>query len=283
MTRLSTAHVSLRRIGTLLCIVFLLSIIIVSVWPFIYMFLISLTSGSNTLKLTWDKLAKGISLDNYKRIFSGGHSFARYTLNSAILSAYSSILACLVSSMAAYAFAKKRLIGGNRLYLLYLATMMIPSQVVLIPTFLLIYKMDLLNTYTGLTLPTVGAYGTILIYSFMKNIPDDLLSAADIDGCGELRKFFTVVLPLLKPALIALIIYQFIGVWGSLIWPLVATTDVEMSTVTLAVSRMKNEMIAADYGYIMAGSTLSFLPPFILYLLLQRQFVEGIALSGTKG
>jgi len=274
---------SLRsRAGNLLLALLLLLLVAICIYPFIHMVLVSLM-GAKSMKLSWDRLLHAQwTLKNYRRILSGSGSYLRYTLNTVLLALYSCALTCAVSSMAAYAFAKKKMRGGNRLFVLYLATMMVPEQVILIPTFLIIKNMGLLNTYTGLTLPTVTAFGTVLVTSFMKNVPNELLEAADIDGCGEFRKFVKIVLPMIRPVMISLFIFTFIGVWGSLIWPLVAATNNDMTTITLAVSKMKSGRSATDYGYVMAGNTVAFLPPFLLYLFLQRQFVEGIALSGIK-
>ena len=135
----------------------------------------------------------------------------------------------------------------------------------------------MLNTYSAVALPTCGAFGVLLIYSFMKQgVPDELLEAAELDGCSEIRKFTRVVLPLLKSVIISLAIFTFINVWGNLVLPLVVTTDSDMTTITLAVANMKTSHTATKYGYIMAGNVIAFLPPFILYLFLQKQFVEGI-------
>lgn len=164
----------------------------------------------------------------------------------------------------------------------YLATMMIPGQVTLIPTFLILKKLALLNTYSALGLTSCGAFGVFLIRQFMEKLPNDLLEAADIDGCGELRKLFQVVLPLVKPVLISLAIFTFISVWGSLVLPLITNTDADMTTLTVALANIKTNRTQTNYGFMMAASTVSFLPPFLLYLLMQKQFVEGIALSGMK-
>ena len=201
---------------------------------------------------------------------------------SGMMHGYACFIVCLTSSMAAYAFAKKRFFGRDKIFYLFLMTMIIPTESLLIPTFLIVKEMGLLNTFTGLTLPLYSAFGVILIRSFMKGLPDDLLEAADIDGCGEVRKFVTVVLPLIKPALISLTIFTFISAWGSLLWPLV-TASGDMTTVTTAVANMKSNNHKTNYGAMMAASTIAFMPPFVLYLFLQKQFVEGIALSGIKG
>ena len=269
-----------RIVRAILAFVLVVSAFI-SIFPFLYMALLSLMETS-TMKLSWDRiLSATYTLDNYKMAFKQG-TFLTYIKNSTIVTIYAVVVNCLVSAMAAYAFAKKKFTGSRTMYMVYLATMMVPGQVTLIPTFLLLKEMGLLNTYTAIALPTCGAFGVLLIYSFMQGIPDELLEAADLDGCGEVYKFTRIVLPLLKSVIISLAIFTFINVWGNLVLPLVVTTDGDMTTITLAIANMKTSHTATKYGYIMAGNVIAFLPPFILYLFLQKQFVEGIALSGTK-
>lgn len=254
----------------------------ISIFPFLYMLALSLMETS-TMKLSWERLISAkYTLDNYKMAFKNG-AFLTYIKNSTLVTLYAVVVNCLVSAMAAYAFSKKKFFGSRTMYTLYLATMMVPGQVTLIPTFLILKEMGMLNTYSAVALPTCGAFGVLLIYSFMKQgVPDELLEAAELDGCSEVRKFTRIVLPLLKSVIISLAIFTFINVWGNLVLPLVVYTESDMTTITQAVANMKTSHTATKYGYIMAGNVIAFLPPFILYLFLQKQFVEGIALSGTK-
>lgn len=261
---------------------FLIFMVVISVFPFIYMVLISLMD-TTSMKLSVDRIMNAKwTIEHYIGLFGEKGGFMRYILNSTVVTIYACVVTCLISAMAAYAFAKKKFFGRDKIYFVYLMTMMIPSQALLIPTFLIVKACGMLNTYSSLALPTINAFGVILVHSFMKNLPNDLLEAADIDGCGEIRKFTTIVLPLIKPVMISLAIFTFINVWGSLLWPLVVASG-EMTTVTQAVANMKNAITATNYGGMMAATTVAFLPPFILYLFLQKQFVEGIALSGIKG
>lgn len=261
---------------------FMLVLIILSVFPFIYMFLISIMD-TNSMKISWDRLIHATyTLDNYKQLFSGNGRFAMYILNSSIVTVYACLVTCVVSSMAAYVFAKKQFVGNKVIYNLYVMTMMVPSQAILIPQFLIVKRLGLLNTYTGISLPMYYAYGVVMLRSFAKNLPTDLFEAAEIDGCNEIRKFLNIVLPLMKPALISLAIYSFFNVWGNLLWPLVVASGDKM-TITQAIATMQSGISVTHYGYMMAASTVAFLPPFILYLILQKQFVEGIAVSGIKG
>lgn len=274
----------LRRGFWLLAAMLLVVFAVIAVFPFIYMAIVSLMENSMSMKLTANTLKNAQwGLGNFKKVFVTSN-FSRYLLNSVIVSSSACILSCLFSTMTAYVFAKKRFAGRDKLHWLFLATMMVPGQCMIIPMYLIIKNMNLVNTLAAMILPSIaGAFGTTLMYSFMKNVPDELLEAADIDGCGEIRKFITIVLPLVKPAILSLAIFTFISSWGSLLWPLLTTTKLEMSTVTMAIAKMSGGEKATNFGYVMAGNTLGFLPPFILYCFLQKEFVEGIALSGTKG
>lgn len=270
-----------RVLGDGMMRLFLILMAVAALLPFLYMATISLMEGSISMKITWDRLANATwSLKNYQSVMTGG--FLRFILNSAIVSVYACFVVCLVSAMAAYAFSKKKFLGRDKLYYVYVMTMMIPGEALLIPTFLIVKKLGLIGSYSSLALPIFSAFGVILVRSFLQKLPNDLLEAADIDGCGEIRKFTTIVLPLIKPVMISLAIFTFISTWGRLLWPLVVATN-DLTTVTQAVANMKNTLNIPNYGTMMAATTLAFLPPFILYLVLQKQFVEGIALSGIKG
>ena len=159
---------------------------------------------------------------------------------------------------------------------------MVPSQVILIPLFRIAQKLHLLNTYLILALPEVNAFGVFLIRQFITSVPDDLIEAARIDGCREFRIFYSIVVPLIKPVLVSLTVFTFITTWNDFVWPLIAITNTNRSTLTLALASLQGNY-ATNYGLVMAGATLTFMPPFILYIFLQKEFVEGIALSGVKG
>ena len=272
------------RLLWLLAVLFLLLLVVVAVFPFVYMAIVSLMENVMSMKLSANTLKKAVwSLNNYKKVLLTSN-FARYLLNSVIVSGMSCLLSCLFSTMTAYAFSKKQFAGRDRLRGIFLASMMVPGECMIIPMYLIARKLGLVNTLAAMIIPLISsAFGTTMMYSFMKNVPDELLEAADIDGCGELRKFFSIVFPLVKSAVVSLAIFIFISSWGSLLWPLLTTTKMELSTVTMAIARMSGGEKATNFGYVMAGNTLGFLPPFILYCFLQKQFVEGIALSGTKG
>jgi multiple sugar transport system permease protein len=186
--------------------------------------------------------------------------------------------------MLGYALAKLEFWGKNKLLLLVLATVMVPGSVLLVPQFVLIAKLDLVNTFAALILPTaVGAFGVFLMRQAMQSIPDELLEAGRIDGAGEFFLFFRVVLPLVVPTLATLGILTFLGSWNNFLWPLVVSTDEEKYTLPVALAIFTRGEYQADYGLLMAGSVVLVLPVLVLFILLQRYFRQGIATTGLKG
>ncbi len=249
-----------------------------AIFPFAYMMLVSLTQKT-VLDLNFADAE--YSLINYNRVFRN-FNLAVNLANSIIVTVSACVLNCIISSMAAYGFAKKRFPFRDQLFTIYLATLMIPGQVTLIPVFTIMKKLGLMNTYPALFLPIINAFGVFLMRQFMVSLPDELLEAARIDGCGENRIFISIVIPLIKSVIVSLTIFTFISCWNDFLWPLVIVTKPQMQTLTLAISALKGSY-STNYGLVMAGSTLTFLPPFVLYVFLQKQFVEGIAISGIKG
>jgi multiple sugar transport system permease protein len=256
----------------------LLAFALLAIAPFVLMFLTSFTDKT-VIDFVFD--FRKFQINNYIRIFRN-LNIGRNLFNSLFVTACACVLNGVVSSMAAFGFAKKSFPGREKLFMLYLATMMIPGQVTLIPVFIMVRTIGLMNTYPALFLPVINAFGVFLIRQFMFNLPNELLESAKIDGASEPALFTRIVIPLVQPVLISLTIFTFISVWNDFLWPLVIASKPEMHTLTLAVSVLRNNY-QSNYGLVMAGSTLAFMPPFILYLILQKQFVEGIALSGIKG
>ena len=264
-----------RVIGTVLCILFAL----LCVLPLIYMVLMSFTQAT-TLKL---HLSQINLLDYYNYWFAlTKRGFLDGFKNSVIVVVGSCLLVDIVSAMAAYGFEKKPLPGKEKLFQVYLATMMVPGQVVLLSMFVLVNRAGMSNTYSALILPMVGAFGIFLMRQFMVAVPNELIEAAEIDGCGEARTFITIVLPLVQPALITLTVFTFTSAWNNFLWPLIIMTRSSMFTLILTMSTLSGRN-DTNYGLVMAGATLTFIFPFLLYIFLQKQFVEGIALGGVKG
>lgn len=261
-------------LGVVLCSVFAL----LCITPLVYMILVSFTQ-SETLYFQMKDVR--INLDNYRYVIVH-RNFGRALLNSGIIVIGSCLLVDIVSCMAAYGFEKKPVPGKEKLFSGYLATMMIPGQVVLLPMFVMVNWLGMTNTYAAIIIPMVGAFGIFVMRQFMIGVPNELLEAAEIDGSGEVRTFVSIVLPMVRPALVTLTIFTFTSAWNGFLWPLIVNTRSEMHTLTVAMSTLSS-MSNTNYGLVMAGATLTFLFPFALYIILQKQFVEGIALGGVKG
>ena len=256
----------------------LLMLVAISLYPFIFMILTSFTQ-KRIMSASFD--FSSMDLRNFKNLLSN-FPVLTYVKNSLIVVFCACFFNVVTATMAGYAFAKKKFPMKEGIFWLYLATLMLPGQVILIPVFTIMKQMNLLNTYPALFLVILDAFGVFLMRQFMEGIPDELIESAKIDGCGELRIFLQIIVPLSKPVIVSLVVFTFITSWNDFIWPLVMVTKDEMKTLTLGLSMLQNNYVS-NYGLVMAGATVAFIFPFILYCILQRKFVEGIALSGIKG
>jgi multiple sugar transport system permease protein len=209
--------------------------------------------------------------------------FARYFLNTAIVAASVTSISLVLNSMAAYAFARLRFRGRDALFLLLLASMMIPFQVTMIPTFLILKRLGWLDSYLGLTVPGfASAFGIFMLRQFMLSVPEELLDAGRIDGCTEFRVYRQIVLPLCKPALATLATFTFMGAWNDFILPLMVVKSDEMRTLTLAVAALSAGLYVMSWPLMMAAATFVILPVLVVFLALQRFFTRSIALGGLK-
>ena len=270
------------RVAHAIWFVVLILLVVICLFPFAYMLLMSMIDAK-MLRVTLDEIFKsGFTFKNYIKLFKE-NDYAQYIINSVIVTAGGVTLTCLLGSMGGYAFAKKNFPGRNGLFLTFLALGMIPTTVLLIPRFLVARTLGLMNTRIGLFLPLIAGSGIFLMHQFLKGLPDVLLEAADIDGCGELRKFAQIVLPLIKPVMTTLAIMTFTSLWGDLLWPLVMVTDNEKVTLTLAVTTLRKRTEGeTKYGEVFAGYVLTMLPTMIVYMFGQKYFIEGISVSGIK-
>ncbi len=250
--------------------------------PFMWMVSTSFKPSSEIYVFPPRWIPKNPTLKNYVDLFSS-INFGRPFLNTVIVASSITFLSVLLSSMAGYAFAKFRFKGRDKLFFLILATLMVPGQMTMIPVFLLLRYLGLLNTYTGLILPgAVSVFNIFFMRQFIITIPNDLIEAARIDGARESYIFFKIILPLSKPALTTISIFTFTGSWNSFLWPLIIAQDERMYTLPVAVS-----VLAGQYGeniaIQMAGSCIVITPILIFFLFAQRYFIKGIALTGLKG
>lgn len=221
------------------------------------------------------------TLANYRDLFTR-LSLGRALGNSLAIAVAATLGVLLLNSMAGYAFAKLRFPGRDRLFGALMAALVIPAPVAMLPLFLMLREAGLVNTYAGAALPGVaGILGIFLVRQFARSIPDDLLDAARLEGAGELRIYWTIVLPLLRPVLATLAIITFLASWNDFVWPLVVLTDESRYTLPVALAGLVGEH-SADLELMMAGSVLTVVPVLLLFLLLQKQYISGITLGGVK-
>ncbi|MFB7587081.1 carbohydrate ABC transporter permease [Streptomyces sp. NPDC056169] len=222
-----------------------------------------------------------LTLDNITRIFEVGE-FPLWLVNSLVYSVVSVVVILLTASMAAYALVRKRFPGRNALLWAIVATLMVPMQATLIPTFVLVARMDGVNTLWGLVMPTLAnAQAVFLIRQFVRDLPDELFDAARIDGAGEWRTFLRIVLPLIRPVLATLAIFVFLWHWNDLLWPLVVGQTDEARTLTVGLATLHTETVST--AGIMSAALVSFIPCFVIFMVLQRHIVAGVTSSGVKG
>lgn len=254
------------------------------IFPFYWMLKTSFLTDSQALEMP-PKLLLQLPLyfGNYKEVFELAAT-GRAIGNSLFIAVVSTAGVLLTSSLAAFAFAKMSFPGEKKLFGLIFATMLIPSQVTLIPLYVVFSKIGWIDTHLPLIVPQimVNAYGVFLIRQFMMTVPDSYIEAAKLDGAGYLLIYSKIMLPLCKPALVTLGMFTFVGNWNNFVGPLIYLNTEELFTLPLIINSFRSAY-AVDWGLLMAGSTVAVLPLLIIYLFAQRSFIEGIAATGLKG
>jgi multiple sugar transport system permease protein len=251
-------------------------------FPFLWMVSTSLKTDAAVFAASPSLVPWPPRWENYQDAW-GIAPFGRYFLNTALVAVSVTGVSLFLNSLAAYAFARLRFKGRDALFLLLLGTMMIPFQVTMIPTFLVLERLGWLDSYLGLTVPGfAGAFGIFMLRQFMLSIPEDLLDAARMDGCTEFRVYAQMVLPLSKPALATLATFTFMGAWNDFILPLMVVKSDQMRTLTLAVSSLSSGLYVMSFPLMMAAATFVILPVLVVFILAQRFFTRSIVLGGFK-
>lgn len=259
----------------------LITLAALTLFPLFWMVSVSLMPADEANRFPPPLLPASPTLEHYHLLFAR-LDIARYVLNSTLVASAVTLLSLLLNSMAGYAFAKLRFAGRERLFRGLLASMVIPSQVAMLPLFLMLKQLGLVNSYGGIIVPGMASlFGIFLIRQYARSIPDSLLDAARIDGAGEFRIYRTLVLPLCKPILVTLAIFTFMGTWNDFMWPLIILTDNERYTLPVALANLLGEHVQ-DAELMMAGAVLTVLPVILLFLLLQRYYIEGLVLGSVK-
>ncbi|HAP54860.1 MAG: carbohydrate ABC transporter permease [Treponema sp.] len=268
--------------GTIAAYLVLSLFSIVMLFPFVWMLSSSLKDATQIFKLKLFPDAP--TLDNYRYIlFSESSKFPRWFLNSAIVAVCTTVSVLFFDSLLGYTLSKYRFPGKNIIFMLIVSTLMIPTEMLVIPWYAMARSLKWVNTYWGIMFPgMISAFGVFLMRQFMQTIPDDLIDAARVDGRGEFMIFLTVVLPLVTPALATLAIFNFIGNWNAFLWPLIAASKPRMFTLPVGLANFSGEA-GSDWHYIMTGAAVAMAPLVAVFLLFQKQIVRGIAMTGLKG
>ena len=249
-------------------------------FPFLWTLITSISPGAG-LGVTPSLVPENPSLEAYVRLFSE-LPFLRIVGNSLLLAVITTLVQLFTSTTAAYAFSRLPFKGRGVVFAVYLATMMIPLQVLIVPLFVELKTFGLLNTYLGALLPTfASAFGIFLVRQAINQVPRELDEAATLDGAGHFRIFWTIVLPNIKPALATLTVFAFMGSWNSFLWPLVVLRKPELQTLPIALAGLQGQY-TTEWDIIMAGSVVSILPMLALYIFAQKYVIQGVASSGIK-
>ena len=222
------------------------------------------------------------TLANYRELFAHA-GMGRYLANSVLLAVAATALSLVFNVMAGYAFAKLRFRGREQLFRLMLGALVIPGQVAMVPLFLLLKHMGLVNTYGGVIVPALASiFGVFLVRQYALSIPDELLEAARIDGASEWKIFVAIVVPLLSPIIVTLAVFTLLGTWNDFMWPLIVLSDQNLYTLPVALASLSREHVQ-DNELMMAGAVLTTLPVLIVFLSLQRYYMQGLMMGAVKG
>lgn len=251
--------------------------------PFVWMVLASLKTDADIGRLPPTIIPDPVTGENYQRVIDS-FPFWRFARNSVLVSVISTALQLIVASTAAYAFARIEFRGRGVLFGVYLATMMIPLQVIIVPLFIEMRNLHLVDSFAALILPTiVSTFGVFLLRQAFSALPRDLDEAAFIDGAGHFRVFARVLLPLISPALATFAVFAFMSTWNSFIWPLVITQASDRHvTLPVGLSRL-NGRFSTDWNVVMAGSVMTIVPILAFYMVTQRWVIRSVAFTGLKG
>ena len=254
---------------------------ILNLFPLYWLFTSSLKNSSDVLKMPPDWIPKNPSFANYADVFQNQPAL-KWTMNSIIVSLVATLLVIIVSSLAAYAFSKLEFKGKNIIYILFISSLMVPKEVMIVPLFRITQNLGLINTLSGMIWPNVAtAFGVFMLKGFFDNIPDSLREAAIIDGANELQVFYKVMMPIVKPGIGALFILNFVQVWNDYLWQLVVGIDKDVKPLLVGISTLMQDL-DPNFAYKMAGAVVAAIPMLIIFIFFQRYFTRGISIGGVK-
>ncbi len=271
----------MKTFGKLLGYALAIAVAAISLAPIVWMVAASLmpSDEASTFPPPW--IPHPVTLEQYAGVLTR-MNMARALFNSAFLAVSVTALSLVINSMAGYAFAKYRFRGREPLFKFLIASLVIPAQVTMLPLFLMLNKMGLVNSYVGVIIPGLASiFGIFLIRQFASSIPDSYIEAARLDGAGDFRIYWSLILPVCRPILITLAVFTFMGVWNDFLWPLIVMTDDSMYTLPVALSNLSLEHVQ-DTELMMAGSVITVAPVLILFAAVQKYYIGGIMAGGIK-
>ena len=249
--------------------------------PIIWIALSSFKDGSELFSYPPTIFPKQFTFENFSIAFSKGN-FAQYFLNSTYVAIMSTILTVIINTMAGYAFAKYKFRGSNIMFIFFISTLMLPLEVLMIPIFQVINKLNMYNSFWGLIIPPAATpAGVFLLRQYFLTVPKDLMEAARIDGASETKIFLNIMLPIAKPAMSVLAIFSFMWRWNDYMWPLLVIRDTEKYTVQLALANFSGQF-TVDWNSMLAMSVVTMIPVLIIFLIFQKQFIQGMVTAGMK-
>jgi multiple sugar transport system permease protein len=260
----------------------LLGAAIVTLLPLGWMVSVSLMSPGEASAFPPPLVPGRVTFANYRELFTHA-GMGRYLINSVGLTVAVTLVSLTFNVAAGYAFAKLRFAGRDRIFKVLLGALVIPAQVAMVPLFLLLKQLGLVNTYGGVIVPAMASiFAIFVVRQYALSVPDELLEAARIDGANEFRIFGSVVLPALRPIVVTLAVFTSLGTWNDFMWPLIVLNDRELYTLPVALASLSREHVQ-DHELMMAGSVLTTLPVILVFLVLQRYYVQGLMLGSVKG
>ena len=253
---------------------------VLMVTPLVYMLSTSLKSNAEVYELSL--LPRAPTLDNYRRLASAS-GFPRWFLNSLVIASATTLSVLFFDSLAGYTLAKFRFRGRRLVFLAILSTLMIPTEMLVLPWYVMSKNLGWLDTYWGIMFPgMITAFGTFLMRQFFESVPDELLEAGRVDGLDEFQIWWRIAMPLVGPALSALAIFTFLGNWTAFLWPLISTTKPELYTLPVGLATFSGEF-QREWEMVMAGASVATLPMLLVFVVLQKYIVRGVMLAGIKG
>jgi multiple sugar transport system permease protein len=271
-----------RTLGAALVNGLLVGMAALTLFPLLWMLAVSLMPSGEASTFPPPLLPKTPTLENYRELFAHA-GIGRYLMNSLFLATTVTLVSLVFNVAAGYGFAKLRFRGRDRLFKLLLGALVIPSQVAMVPLFLLLKELGLVNSYGGVIVPAMASiFGIFLVRQYALSVPDDLLEAARIDGASEFRIFWSIIVPVLKPIVVTLAVFTLLGTWNDFMWPLIVLADQHLYTLPVALASLAREHVQ-DNELMMAGSVLTTLPTLLLFIALQRYYLQGLMAGSVKG